>query len=523
VSAVHIDIIENSPSLARLEDNWNAVYDADDEAQIYLSWQWLSGWLSCIPGPWFILAAKERDAADLPYVGFFPLRLQTTIEKSDVFGDVRMAGNFAADYTGLICKPEAEHKVIPAFARTVRQMNWARLHLDNVRISERRWRLLTACFPKASFHATKVDKIIKTDGVDNSLCPYATLPNDWNSYLDALSTNTRQKIRRLLKQIEASSEYRITVATPETFDRDLKTLLGFWDAKWRARKGDRMDSLIRSNGAMLTRSFHSGLVYLPTFWHGERPVAALATLVEPRRRTFSFYMTGRDETFEGPPAGMILHAHSIRHAIAHGFVEYDFLRGNESYKYSFGCKERKIYSIVLETKSGRNLGGRIDPRCIPDLLQQATELHRKGQSADAEIGYRRILEVEPKHADALHRLGQLLAAKGDFAAAKRMFRILTTVRPDAAKAWQCLGQVCESLGQYEEALRQHLEFMRLQPDLPDGFVAVGRCMVKLGRMAEVNAALLAAIEPASAPSVRKWRDWRPMPDRQAAGEHSASA
>ncbi len=58
---MHIDIIETSPSLAELEDNWNAVYDADDEAQIFLSWKWLSGWLSSIPGPWFILAAKERD------------------------------------------------------------------------------------------------------------------------------------------------------------------------------------------------------------------------------------------------------------------------------------------------------------------------------------------------------------------------------------------------------------------------------------------------------------------------------
>jgi hypothetical protein len=48
-------------------------------------------------------------------------------------------------------------------------------------------------------------------------------------------------------------------------------------------------------------------------------------------------------------------------------------------------------------------------------------------------------------------------------------------------------------------------------------------MAKLGRMAEVNAALLAAIEPASASSVRKWRDWRPTPDRQTASEHSASA
>jgi hypothetical protein len=43
-------------------------------------------------------------------------------------------------------------------------------------------------------------------------------------------------------------------------------------------------------------------------------------------------------------------------------------------------------------------------------------------------------------------------------------------------------------------------------------------------VAEINAALLAAIEPASAPSVREWRDWRPADrDRQTAGEHSVSA
>ena len=141
--------------------------------------------------------------------------------------------------------------------------------------------------------------------------------------------------------------------------------------------------------------------------------------------------------------------------------------------------------------------------------------------ADAEVGYRRILELQPKHADALHRLGQLLASKGDHAAAKRVFRTLTTVRPDAAKAWQCLGQVCESLGQHEEALRQHLEFMRLQPDQADGFVAVARCMVKLGRMEEINTALLAAIEPASAP-VRSWRNGRGASDRRTAPEHSIS-
>ena len=70
-------------------------------------------------------------------------------------------------------------------------------------------------------------------------------------------------------------------------------------------------------------------------------------------------------------------------------------------------------------------------------------MHQKGQTADAECGYRRILEVQPKHADTLHRLGQLLVVKGNHAEAKRLFRTLTMVRPDAVKAWLCLAQVCE--------------------------------------------------------------------------------
>ena len=512
---MHIDIIETLPSLAKLEDNWNAVYDADPEAQIFLSWKWLSGWLAYIGGPWFILAAKASCSADAPYVGFFPLRLQTTIEKSDVLNEVKMAGNFSADYTGIVCAPDAESKVIPAFARHIKQMNWARLNLENVRMSERRLRLLLTYFPKANFQMKEVNRVDKIGGIDNSLCPYAALPKDWNSYLLSLSTNTRQKIRRLLKLIDAEGEYRITVSTSETFAQDLKTLLRFWEIKWRPRKGDLIDGLIRSNSNMLTRSFQSGLVFLPTFWHGDRPVAALATLMDTRKRTFSFYMTGRDEAFEGPPPGVILHAFSIRHAIENSFSEYDFLRGNEPYKYSYRCAERKIHCTVVETRNGRNLGYRIDPRSIPDVLKQATAFHQKGQAAEAECGYRRILDVQPKHADALHRLGQLLAAKGKNADAKRLFRTLTVVCPDAFKAWLCLAQVCENLGQHREAVEPYLEVMRLGPDQTDAFLGLSRVLVKLGRIEDVNNALLSALGHAAKPSVRNWR----ASDRPSAVKH----
>jgi tetratricopeptide (TPR) repeat protein len=502
---MHIDVIETLPSLAKLEDNWNAVYDADPEAQIFLSWKWLSGWLAHIEGPWLILAAKASNSADAPYVAFLPLRLQAAIEKSEVLTEVRMAGNFSADYTGIVCALEAENKAIPAFARYIKQMNWVRLNLENVRMSERRFRLLLVYFPKANFQLTEVNRVGKVDGIDNSLCPYASLPSNWDSYLLSLSANTRQKIRRLLKLVDAGDEYRITVSTSETFAQDLKTLLRFWDIKWRPRKGNLTDQLVHSNGVMLTRSFQSGLVFLPTFWHGERPVAALATLMDARKRAFSFYMTGRDETFDGPPPGVILHAFSIRHAIENGFSEYDFLRGNEPYKYSYRCAERRIHCTVVETRTGRNLGDRIDPRTIPNVLAQATALHQKGELAEAECGYRRILDIRPKHEDALHRLGQLLVAKGNHAEAKRHFRALTMVRPDAPKAWLCLAQACESFGELRDAIQPYMEAMRLRPDQADGFIGLSRVLVKLGRIEEVNNALLSTLGCAAKPSVRNWR------------------
>ena len=486
---MRVEVIETMPSFERLEQDWNAVYDVDPDAQLFLSHSWLSGWLGWIAGPWFVLAAKASDAAGAPYVAFLPLRISVKTSEIPFYNELNMAGNFAADYTGILCRPGFEHQAIPAFARHLKQMSWARLNLENARISEARYRLLMAHFPKAGFLISQISRISSVDGIDNALCPFATLPPDWNAYLDSLSANTRQKIRRLLKQIESSDEYRITVATPETLERDLDTLLRFWEIKWTPRKGDLVHTLVRSNRAMLTRCFKSDLLYLPTFWKGDRPLAALATLIDRRKRTFLFYMTGRDETFDGPPPGVLLHAHSIKYAIENGFAEYDFLRGNESYKYSFGVKERRIRCTVIGTRNGRNIGGRIDRRTVPAALKEATELHQARKLAQAERGYRQILEVEPDNADAIHRLGQLLTTTGNHAAALRLFKTLTNIRPDTYKAWLCLAQSCEALARHLDAANAYREVVKLRPDLPDGFNGLGRMLHKLDRIEEFDAAM----------------------------------
>lgn len=512
---MRVDIIDTIPALRGLEDNWNAVYDSDPDARIFLSWKWLSGWIEQIAGPWLILAARAHHGDSAPYVAFLPLRIQTKVENGRIHNELNMAGNFAADYTGLVCLPDAENRAIPALARCTRRMNWARLNFENIHMSDARLGLFLASFPEPDFAIEEVDRVSKIDGIDNNACPFAALPPDWETYLRALTANARQKIRRLLRTLETTQEFHVTHATPETIDRDLGTLLRFWEARWTPRKGEFARSIAESNRTMLSRSFRAGFLFLPTLWNGDRPLASLATLVDHGKRVFLFYMTGRDETFEGLPTGLLLHAYSIRHAIDNQMVEYDFLRGNEAYKHSFSTGERRIRCVSVKTRSGSNLGSVIERRTIPDVLWEATKLHRAGRLSDAEQGYKQVLRVSRRNADAIHRLGQLCAAKGDHASAKELFLTLTGIRPDAYKSWVYLAQSCAALEQYNEAARAYGEAVRLKPDGVEAFNGLAAILVKLDRVSELNESLLSVLgrrRNLALTAPRPGREIAPTPD-----------
>ncbi|MGH6927001.1 MAG: GNAT family N-acetyltransferase, partial [Dongiaceae bacterium] len=329
---MRVDVIDDIKTLAALRVNWEAVYEADPEAQVFLSWPWMSRWLGVLKAPWSVLAARPDGSPD--YAAFFPLSLQTKEREAGGFHcDVAMGGNYAADYTGFLCRPELEAEAIPALAERIKALHWSNLRVEYLRASDRRAGLFLQAFPAPAFGSTELDRI-NPDKVDNSICPYAPLPGDWDAYLAGLSANTRQKIRRLLRQLDGSDEFRITHADGETIARDLETLMRFWTDQWGTRKGKNLSAIQRQSRVMLRHSFDDGTLLLPVLWQGERPAGALAILVDAVKRTCSFYIGGRDAAFEGPPAGLMLHAHAIRHAVGCGMNTYDFLRGNEPYKYS---------------------------------------------------------------------------------------------------------------------------------------------------------------------------------------------
>lgn len=461
---MYIRVIDDFSEFAAVRDDWNAVYAADPEAQFFLSWQWLADWLACHKTVWFVLAAKRHET-DVEYAAFLPMRMRTKFdEKLGFFNQLYFAGDGFSDYTGVLTRPEFEAQVVPAFAEYLkRQLSWARFTMDNLLMSEQRRRLFLAPFDKVRFSQTDIDYFDKRHGVDNSLCLSVDLPSDWDSYLETLSANNRQKIRRLLRKVEASEDYRITLASPETFERDLRMLLHFWRIKWEPRKGERTESILGRNFVMLMRCARNGSLMLPVFWHGDRPVAALAILVDPDKKSLLFFITGRDETYGEMPAGYLLQAFSIRHAIVHGFTTYDFLKGDEPYKYLFAPKARRLRALSVATKTGRNLNGELDPRGLPAMLEAALDFERDGQVAQAAQSYRQILDLAPGDGLALYRFGRFLAKRGDHAGAKVQLARSVEAVPRGENAWLWLARSLQALGELGAAREACREVLKLQP------------------------------------------------------------
>jgi CelD/BcsL family acetyltransferase involved in cellulose biosynthesis len=61
------------------------------------------------------------------------------------------------------------------------------------------------------------------------------------------------------------------------------------------------------------------------------------------RRRFYYYLGGYDPAFQLVSPGTLLIARAIEQAICERAQEFDFLRGQEAYKYLWGAKNRMVY------------------------------------------------------------------------------------------------------------------------------------------------------------------------------------
>jgi len=412
-----VQIIDSMEALQDCRDDWEALYAADPASHVFLSWSWVASWFGRMDCQWLVLAAKPRPDAPR-FAGFLPLQLYTLRGRDGrLRNELCLAGGGGvAGYAGFLCDPRLEDEAARAFGAATRRLNWSRLRLDNLSLPPRRQRLFLGAFPPPRLEARKVQRPDDGDGIDHDIYVHVDLPGDWETFLaERMGHSTRQNARRALRRIDDDGEFRVTHVTAETLEDDLQILLGFWRAQWADKLAERYNpglprAMMTNFRNMLRASFHTGQLFLPVLWQGERPIGAQGKLIDRSNRTLLGLLGGRDLGVRRPPPGFTLHVHSLRWAIRNGFTTYDMQTGDFAYKYDFGGQERRVECFEVVTRDGRNPQDRLEPLSLPAALHLAEAERRDGRLQGAEQICRQILEVDPTHPGALDVLAEVAAA-----------------------------------------------------------------------------------------------------------------
>jgi Flp pilus assembly protein TadD len=123
---------------------------------------------------------------------------------------------------------------------------------------------------------------------------------------------------------------------------------------------------------------------------------------------------------------------------------------------------------------------------VAGIFQQAFALHRAGRLREAEAGYRRILTLDPRHADSLNYLGVVAAQSGRPDAAVELIGRAIKFKPGIADFHDNLGLALAALDRLDEAGDQHRKALRIAPNHAGAHNNFANVLLKRGRPDEAT-------------------------------------
>jgi CelD/BcsL family acetyltransferase involved in cellulose biosynthesis len=159
------------------------------------------------------------------------------------------------------------------------------------------------------------------------------------TYLDGLSANSRQQIRRSMRLYEKSGPLRLTRA------RDVAEAMAFLDGLkelhqpyWISR-GERgafaYPFFVRFQHRLITTCFDHGTLELVRISRGDVAIGYLYNLIY-RRRVFAYQSGFLFEADAKLKPGLVSHVMCIEDHVQNGMGLYDFMAGDARYKSSLG-------------------------------------------------------------------------------------------------------------------------------------------------------------------------------------------
>jgi CelD/BcsL family acetyltransferase involved in cellulose biosynthesis len=314
---------------------WNGLVARAATAVPFLTWEFQTTWWRVLGGgPLHLLGVQDGSGE---WVGALPLHEADAADDGPALRIV--GGTDVADYLDIVAAAGDAEPVWKALLLALAGASPPALDLRPVPAASPTVALLPA-LAEGSGRTCRVT-------VDER-CPVIELPESWDAYLARLSGKDRHELRRKLRRADAAGarvEVGRTAAVVGALMDDFLALHRKSKVGKSRFMDERMEVFFREMGAAMAAAGWAALWLLRL---EARPAAALFCF--EYAGTVGLYNSGFDPDVRAASPGVVLIARTIEDAIARGFRRYDFLRGDEPYKYGFGAVPTDVMRLSLEAR-----------------------------------------------------------------------------------------------------------------------------------------------------------------------------
>ncbi len=189
------------------------------------------------------------------------------------------------------------------------------------------------------------DELWEFEVVVEDVCPKVDLPNSWEIYLSNLKKKYRHELKRKIKRIHNSGTVNHYELSKKS---EIMENLDCFITLMKSSSVDKSQFMTQGNQTFFVDLIDNltekdNIVRLTFLEFDNTKVASSLSFV--MNNTRYLYNSGYDQKFSDLSVGLINHAYSIKLSIEENVQFFDFMRGNERYKYHLGSVDSKLYTI----------------------------------------------------------------------------------------------------------------------------------------------------------------------------------
>jgi hypothetical protein len=267
---------------------------------------------------------------------------------------VFMAASYHADYATILASPDDVPQIAASFATVCcsppdpTERPWDVIDLRRFRQGDPVLPALAAAFRD---HAHEQGWQVDVEQED--VCPVIDLDGigNWDDYLATLDKKARHEIRRKIRRAEATGNvrYELSDLGPEAVNRFIKLHQARWGDEGlfpHTEGGERSRRFIHRLAELEAAEGSSAQLQIGSVSVGDQVI--FATLgFDDGTRTY-FYNAGMDPSARELSPGVTGTAEYIKDRLEAGRKVFDFLRGEEPYKYEWGAADQPIYRLLVQ-------------------------------------------------------------------------------------------------------------------------------------------------------------------------------